>query len=124
MGPLFVSVRSCDGLVDPTPVGGNTIEPGRACRDPAAPAAPSSAAIAGSRKIGVDTERVPLTRPTAVGVNLTPTEQLAPGPNVEPHAFCVIPKGVEDVTINSDAVRSLLFEIVANCAGVDCPTAG
>jgi hypothetical protein len=124
MGPVFVTVSAREALISPTPVVGNTIELGCTCTNPAAPPTPAREAIAGSGKDAEATDSVPLTTPFAVGVKITPTEQVAPEARVVPQVFCVRLNGVEAATVSCDAVTLLVFAIVAICAAVDWPSLG
>jgi hypothetical protein len=80
--------------------------------------------VAAPGSVTEDTTRVPFATPLEVGVKITPIEQLDPGPKVEPQVFWERLKEFEVAIVNPEAIRLVVFEIVADCAAVDCPSFG
>lgn len=82
-----MSATFCVALAPPTPVAEKERDAGSICTEPAAPPIPVSDAVAAMTKAEELTVSAPATTPFAVGVKLTPAEQLPPAARVALHVF-------------------------------------
>ena len=108
-----MSVTNCELLTLPTLVTEKFSVPGLSLTDPAAPPIPLNTTVAAFANPEAATVKAPGTTPFPVGVNTTPTVQLAVGARVAAQAFSTRLKGGPTATERPVTVTLFVFVIVS-----------
>jgi hypothetical protein len=109
-------------LVSPTPVVGKAMAAGATWMPEATAPVPLRITLAWFAIEADATVNAPVNGPVTVGVNTTPTAQLAAAARLDAHVFCVKVKPVVTESASELAAELLVLLTVTVCVALDVPT--